>query len=174
MFESYCLTELGSQEAYKQEVWQTDSWRLARRHVKPPGIGTFYMSIRSSGLFWDSPWWIQKGYLVAEIWELVCLHGSDTRQWQPHSSRTQRGITFHETHNSRMFYMPPKTKFISVHIMSSITNYNDVRFLICMFHFLKQMQSCIAVRWTQLHHMHLFLADPCVNCLEKSVKRFTQ
>jgi len=28
-------------------------------------------------------------------WELVCLHMSDTRQWQLHSSRTQRGITFH-------------------------------------------------------------------------------
>ena len=28
------------------------------------------------------------------------------------------------------------------------------------------MQSCITVRWKQLYHMHLFLAEPCLNCLE--------
>ena len=39
--------------------------------------------------------WLRKGYLLAKIWELVCFHGSDTRQWQPHSSRTQRGIMVH-------------------------------------------------------------------------------
>ena len=33
------------------------------------------------------------------------------------------------------------------------------------------MQSCITVRWKQLHHMHLFLADPCLNCLEGSTVR---
>jgi len=39
------------------------------QYVKPPGIGIFYMSIRSSGLFGDSlhGGFRIKGYLVAEI-----------------------------------------------------------------------------------------------------------
>ena len=82
-----------SWEAKKLTSIWSDSWRLSRGHVKLPSIGSFYISIGSSGLFWDSHHVVfRKYYLVAEIWELSPQVRHMQWQWQAHSSRIEHGI----------------------------------------------------------------------------------
>ena len=86
-----------------------------------------------------------------------------------------------------MFYMPPNTKFISVHITSSIsdvclqevvgmaknndtTNHNDVRFHICNFISWNKCKAAKSRTKTTASHTHLFMADPCLNSLEYHLK----
>jgi len=93
--ESYRLAELASQESYKQVIWQLKALQAACKTTRYWLILRLHEDRIIRTILRFSPCWLHKDYLVAEIWELACLHGSDTRQWHPHNSRTQCGITIH-------------------------------------------------------------------------------
>ena len=149
-------------EAKKLTSRWSDSWRLPRRHVKAPGIGSFYMRIESSDHF-EILTMVASERLPG--FRRACMsprvrHTAVTAPQFENTTRNHNPLRWKyrlalvlqvqfQKHNSRTFYMPPIKRKIhsSSHYVISQrrlftgssgcgqnnTNYNDVRFLICNF-----------------------------------------